>query len=177
MKIKVWDIFIRFFHWSLVGLFAANIFVVDDESKVHHYVGYAILALLIARILWGIVGSQYARFINFPPSLSASFEQATEMVTSSKSHKTHIGHTPLGALMIYNIIITLLVIIATGYLMTTDMFWGIKWPEEVHEIFVSWAEISVVLHILAIFYESHRSKINLPLSMITGYKNIKADEE
>ena len=84
----------------------------------------------------------------------------------------HIGHTPLGALMIYNLILALLIIGLSGYLMTTDMFWGVEWPEELHEAAVAWAEISVVLHIAAVLVESMRTRVNLPRAMVTGYKDI-----
>ena len=84
----------------------------------------------------------------------------------------HIGHTPLGALMIYNLIASLLVIGLSGHLMTTDMFWGLEWPEHLHEAAVTWAEISVVLHIAAVLVESLRTRVNLPRAMVTGYKDI-----
>jgi cytochrome b len=86
--------------------------------------------------------------------------------------KIHVGHTPLGALMIYNLLGTLAIIGASGYLMTTDMFWGVEWPEEVHELSVAWAEFSVVLHIAAVLFESRRTKVNLPRAMMTGVKTV-----
>jgi len=170
-RIKVWDPFIRLFHWSLVILFAANALVVDDDSKLHIQVGYAILVLVGLRIIWGFVGTRHARFSDFPPSLAAGMEQVTEMATRRK--RAHTGHSPLGALMIYNLILAILVISLSGYLMTTDMFWGIEWPEELHEIAVAWAEISVVAHVVAVIFESRRLGVNLPRSMVTGYKVFK----
>ncbi|MFD0978499.1 cytochrome b/b6 domain-containing protein [Tropicimonas aquimaris] len=172
-RLKIWDPFIRIFHWSLVVLFAANALVVDDDGKLHQWIGYAILALLGLRILWGVAGSGYARFSSFPPSLSAAIGQLTDIAL----HRTplHRGHTPLGAWMIYNLILTLLVICVSGYLMTTDMFWGVEWPESLHEAAVSWAELSVLLHIAAVLFESWRTRINLPSAMITGYKKIPSD--
>jgi cytochrome b len=74
--------------------------------------------------------------------------------------------------MIYNLLVTLLVIGLSGYLMTTDMFWGVEWPEELHEAAVAWAEISVVLHIAAVVFESLRTRVNLPRAMVTGYKDL-----
>lgn len=84
--------------------------------------------------------------------------------------RAHVGHTPLGAWMIYNLLVTMLLIGLSGYLMTTDMFWGTEWTEELHEILVSWAELSVVAHIAAVIFESHRLHVNLPRAMVTGYK-------
>ena len=172
-KIRVWDPLVRVFHWSLVILFTANAFFVDDESKLHDAIGYAVVALVLMRILWGFLGSRYARFSSFPPSLSGATGQLTEIATGSK--RIHVGHTPLGALMIYNLLATMLLIGLSGYLMTTDAFWGLKWPEELHEACVTWAEISVVLHILAVIYESARTKVNLPRAMVTGYKEFRVE--
>jgi cytochrome b len=169
-KIKVWDPLVRLFHWSLVIFFAANALVLDDDSKWHIWVGYAIVALVLVRIIWGFFGTKYARFTSFPPSAAGSMEQISDIISARK--QVHIGHTPLGALMIYNLLVAMLVIGLSGYLMTTDMFWGVEWPEEVHEASVLWAEISVVLHIAAVVFESIRTKVNLPRAMFTGYKGL-----
>jgi len=167
---KVWDPFVRVFHWSLALLMIANAFVIDDESKLHHWVGYTVVGLVLARILWGFIGTQYARFSSFPPSPSASVEQLADIASGRKT--IHLGHTPLGALMIYNLLAAVLVICVSGYLMTTDMFWGVEWPDELHQFAVTWVEISVVAHVAAVLFESLRTKVNLPRAMITGYKRV-----
>jgi cytochrome b len=82
----------------------------------------------------------------------------------------HAGHSPLGALMIYNLFVTLAAIGLTGWMMTTVTFFGIDWVEEAHEVLVTWAEVSIVLHIAAVIFESRRLGVNLPKSMVTGYK-------
>lgn len=169
-RLNVWDPFVRVFHWGVALGFAANALVVDDDGKLHQWIGYAIVALVLARILWGLIGTRYARFTSFPPSLSGAFGQLREM-TSGERH-IHVGHTPLGALMIYNLLAALLVIGLSGWLMTTDAFWGVEWPEELHEGAVAWAEISVVMHIAAVLFESWRTRVNLPRAMVTGCKDL-----
>lgn len=169
-RIAVWDPLVRVFHWTLVLTFGANALVIDDDSKLHEWVGYTVVGLVLIRILWGLVGRGYARFSSFPPSLAGAQEQLTEIATGRRH--IHIGHTPLGALMIYNLIISLLVVGLSGHLMTTDMFWGAELPEELHEVSVAWTEVSVVLHILAVIFESKRTGINLPAAMVRGYKDI-----
>jgi cytochrome b len=168
--VRVWDAFVRLFHWSLVAAFAANALVIDDDTKLHQWVGYTVVALVLARVLWGLVGTRYARFASFPPSLRGSLGQLREMASGHTA--PHVGHTPLGALMIYNLLVTLLVIGLSGYLMTTDMFWGVEWPEDLHEVAIAWAEISVALHIAAVVFESLRTRVNLPRAMVTGYKDL-----
>ena len=155
-------------------LFASNALFVDDDSKLHIWVGYTILGLVGLRIVWGFIGTRRARFSDFPPSLSAGIQQLMEMATWRKH--IHIGHSPLGALMVYNLLLALLVIGLSGYLMTTDMFWGVEWPEEMHEVAVAWAEISVVAHVAAVIFESRRLGVNLPRSMVTGYKTIETPQ-
>ena len=172
-NIKVWDPFVRVFHWTLVGCFAANALLLDPESKIHRVVGYVVVALVLARILWGLIGTRHARFSSFPPSVSGAMDQLSDMATGRR--RIHLGHTPLGALMIYNLILSLLAIGASGYMMTTDAYWGVGWVGELHEALVSWAEISVVLHIAAVIWESRRTGVNLPRAMVTGSKLVPED--
>lgn len=166
----VWDLAVRLFHWALVAGFAANALLTDPESLLHRQIGYAIAGLLVFRLVWGLIGSRHARFSDFPPSAGASVEQLREIAT--RRPHAHAGHSPLGALMIYNLLITLTGIAVTGYMMTTLAWFGIDWVEEAHEMLVTWAEISVVIHIGAVVAESRRLKVNLPRSMVTGYKDL-----
>ena len=89
--------------------------------------------------------------------------------------KQHVGHTPLGAWMIYNLLLALVAISVSGYLMTTNAFLGVEWMKGVHEAAATWAEISVVAHIVAVIFESRRTGINLPRAMVTGYKDLPSD--
>lgn len=167
-RIKVWDPLVRVFHWSLVVAFGGNALVIDDDSKLHEWVGYAVVGLIGIRILWGFVGTRYARFSSFPPSVEGAVEQITDI--AKRRVRVHVGHTPLGALMIYNLLVSLATVGLSGHLMTTDTFWGVEWPEHLHEAAVTWTEISVALHILAVIFESRRTGVNLPKAMVKGYK-------
>lgn len=166
----VWDPFIRAFHWALAAGFAANALIIDDDSKLHEWLGYTVVALIVARLVWGIIGSQHARFASFWPTLSNIAGQMSDMATGRK--RLHLGHSPLGALMIFNLMGSVLLIAMTGYMMTTNAFWGVDWVEELHEALVTWAEISIVLHVLAVIWESRRTGVNLPRAMITGVKTV-----
>ncbi len=77
-----------------------------------------------------------------------------------------------GALMIWNLLLTVAAIAATGYAQTTLAFFGVEWVEEAHEALVVWAELSIVVHVLAVVVESRRLGVNLPKSMVTGYKTL-----
>ena len=166
----VWDIFVRLFHWSLVLLFAANAFFTNPEKSLHHYLGYAVAGLIAARLIWGFLGSPHARFRDFWPSPRAAIGQIRQMWAGERH--VHLGHSPLGALMIYNLLLTMAAIATTGYMMTTVAFFGYEWVEDLHGALVTWAEISVVLHIAAVVIESRRLRVNLPKAMLSGYKEI-----
>lgn len=167
---KVWDPFVRVFHWSLVVLFTANAFFTDDEGWVHEWVGYAVVALVALRIVWGLVGPHSARFAAFLPRRGAVTAQLSDIAT--RRRRTHLGHSPLGALMIVNLLAAMLAIGVTGYMMTTNAFWGVDWVEEAHELLVTWAEISILAHIAAVIWESRRTGVNLPRAMVTGCKSV-----
>ncbi len=172
-RIKVWDPLVRLFHWSLVATFTANAFFTDDESKLHEWVGYTVAGLIALRVVWGLIGPHYARFSKFTPTPAAVTGQIADLATGRR--RVHLGHTPLGALMIFNLLLTLAAISATGYMMTTDAFWGIDWVEEAHEALVLWAEVSIVAHIAAVLWESRRTRVNLPAAMVTGVKTVPQD--
>ena len=73
--IKVWDIAIRVFHWTLVGCFAIAFISSENILKLHVIFGYSVLLLVIFRIFYGFVGTKYARFSDFlyPPAQIAHY--------------------------------------------------------------------------------------------------------
>ena len=164
--IKVWDLFVRVFHWSLVVAFLSDALVIDEESRLHELVGYVVLALLALRVMWGLIGPKRARFSSFPPSLGAARAHLRDI--RSGNAKIHDSHNPIGALMIYNLMLTMVLISGTGYLATTAGFKNSEWVIDVHEVFVNWALISVVLHIAGVILESRRLGVNLVKSMVGG---------
>ncbi len=173
-KKYVWDPLVRVFHWSLVALFVTLALILDPESALHVKLGYTVAGLIGFRILWGFVGSRHARFSDFPPSPQAALGQLGDIATGRK--RLHLGHTPLGALMIYNLLGSIALIAVTGYMMGTVRFFGVEWVEEVHEALVAWAGLSVVLHVAAVIFESRRTGINLPKAMVTGYKVVSQED-
>lgn len=170
---KVWDPFVRIFHWSLVAGFAANAVVVDEDSAAHEWIGYAVLALVALRLVWGVIGPATARFASFAPGRGAMMDQITEIATHRRH--AHLGHSPLGALMTFNLLAAMIAIGVTGHMLTTDAFWAVEWVEEAHEVLVTWAELSVVLHVAAVVWESRRTGVNLARAMITGRKSVPED--
>lgn len=173
-RLYVWDPLVRLFHWSLVAAFLANALFTRPGKDLHETVGYVVAALIALRLMWGLVGPRHARLGDFAPSPAAALEQLQEMATGRR--RVHAGHSPLGALMIWNLLATLAALALTGWMQTTVTFFGVAWVEEAHELLVTWAEVSVVVHVLAVALESRRLRVNLPKSMLTGYKDIAEDQ-
>ncbi|MDT8342846.1 MAG: cytochrome b/b6 domain-containing protein [Thermohalobaculum sp.] len=167
---RVWDPLVRLVHWSVVVLFFANVALLDEEGAAHRWAGYALLGLVAVRLAWGVIGTRHARFAAFPPSLGAARRHLGAMLRGKRD--VHLSHNPLGALMVYNLLATMIAIGATGWLMTTTAFWGVDWVEEAHEALVNWALISVGLHVAGVLLEQWRSHVPLVRAMITGVKEI-----
>ncbi len=166
-QIKVWDIGVRVFHWALVAGVTYEL-LASEASPWHIWVGYAIMALVAWRLLWGLIGTRYARFSAFPPSIHGAVEHLEEIREGKPTPA--LSHNPLGALMVYNLLATLVMVVLTGYMMTTIRFYGDAWVGDLHEMLVNWLIFSVLLHVAGVVFESRRSHENLVKSMVTGYK-------
>lgn len=166
--IKVWDPFVRAFHWSLATLFLAAYVTGEDAGRVHVAAGYAIAGLIALRIAWGFVGPRHARFGNFVRSPRAVLAYLRDAALLKAPR--YLGHNPAGGAMIIGLLVMLLGSGITGYMMTTDAFWGSKWVEEVHETFANLTMGLVVFHVLGVLFSSFVHGENLVKSMITGWK-------
>src|SRR5579884_3772962 len=96
--VKVWDPFVRVFHWSLAGLFLIAFVTGDEIEKVHIAAGYVIAGLVAARILWGFFGPRHARFSSFvrPPKEVLGYLRDILLLRAPR----FIGHNPAGGAMI-----------------------------------------------------------------------------
>ncbi len=166
--IKVWDPFVRLFHWSLVASFVVAYATGDEIEKVHVAAGYTIAGLVVARILWGFIGPRYARFSNFvrPPGEVLRYVRAMLLLRAPR----YVGHNPAGGAMIIALLAALIGTCVTGYMMTTDAYWGTKWVEQVHEFLANTTLGLVAAHILGVLVASFEHRENLLASMVTGKK-------
>ncbi|NBN62937.1 cytochrome b/b6 domain-containing protein [Pannonibacter tanglangensis] len=168
--VRVWDPVVRLFHWSLVGLFAVAWLSGDELQSLHEAAGYAIAGLLALRVVWGLVGTRHARFSDFlyRPATVVRFLADTARGRARR----YIGHNPAGGVMILALIGVLASLCATGVLMTTDLFWGVSWVEELHEGLANAALLLVGLHLAGVGIASLEHRENLVRSMITGRKRV-----
>lgn len=111
-----WDPIVKLTHWGVVAAVIGNALVTEEGSGWHIWVGYGLAALLALRLLWGLIGPAEARFSAFPPSPSRALDHIGEIGRGEVTQ--HRSHNPLGALMVYAIWGTLLVVCGTGIAMS-----------------------------------------------------------
>ncbi|MBO6826534.1 MAG: cytochrome b/b6 domain-containing protein [Sneathiella sp.] len=173
--IAVWDPLVRQFHWSLVLAFIVSWVSGDEWDDLHEISGYLVVSLVAFRLIWGVIGSKYARFTQFVRS-PAAVKQHVKDVLSFKGPR-YVGHNPAGGIMILLLLIMLAVTSLAGWLMTTDMFWGSEAMEEVHEFGANSLLILVAVHVAGVVWESLLHCENLARSMITGRKRKPSPED
>jgi len=110
--VRVWDPFIRIFHWSLVAGFAIAYLSGDEEGVLHAYSGYVVGILIALRLLWGFVGSKYARFSQFLYSPGEVIQYLKGLRSGKPEH--YLGHNPAGSWMIFALIASIVVTTVTG---------------------------------------------------------------
>lgn len=165
--VRVWDPFVRLFHWSLVACVGFN-FLFEDPKVVHEWVGYAATGLVLARVLWGFVGPRHARFSDFWPTPRRVAAHVGALLAGRAPF--HAGHNPLGALMILALMALVLSLGVTGWLQTTDAYWGAHWLEELHEGLANTLIGLAGLHAAAALLMGRLERVRLVRAMVTGVK-------
>lgn len=182
-KIYVWDLPTRLFHWSLVGLVAFQWLSGELEGKwmeLHLLGGYAVLALLAFRLLWGLVGNQYARFSDFLRGVGPTLAYARAL--RDKTAPRYLGHNPLGAWMIVALLATLALMGITGLFASDDVIsggplrhlvsdWLGEALTEFHEGIFGALQTLVVVHVASIVAHRLFKGEDLVRPMLTGYKD------
>lgn len=166
---KVWDPFVRLFHWSLVTCVVGN-WLNEAGDPPHRYLGYVAAGLVISRIVWGFIGTRHARFSDWVPS-PASLRNYLQQLRQGK-HWQAPGHNPAAALMMLTLMLVVLALGVSGWLSTTDQFFGEEWLEDLHQGLATTLQIMVLLHMLAAIIESWKQKQNLIWPMVTGNKRL-----
>jgi cytochrome b len=177
----VWDRFVRLFHWSLAGCIAATLVTgfLLDATWIQWHLAAGILAvmLVMARIVWGFTGTAYSRFLQFVPRP----REIADHLKHGAAKARHIGHNPLGGIMVLALLAAVLALGITGTALlgsslktgplafalpaTQGEFWS-----EIHEALAFLILVLVALHIAGVLFESHRSRENLARAMVTGSK-------
>jgi cytochrome b len=181
-KFLVWDLPVRLFHWLLVISLFASWYTSDGERNLIDYhlkIGYFTLGLILFRVIWGIVGTKYSKFSQFIPNRNSLISYLKNF--KQEKNSPHLGHNPLGGLMVVLMLTLILSQAISGLFMNDDVFTSGPYYESVdksvqsfmafihHTVFDLIVLVSI-LHIGAIFYYIIAKKINLIIPMITGYK-------
>ena len=185
----VWDFPTRLFHWLLAVLVAFSWYSAEfstslDARDWHAYSGYAILGLVIFRVIWGFIGGRYARFCNFlrGPGQIISYLRGRDTESVSR------GHNPLGALSVIGLLLLLLVQTVTGLMSNDDiLFEGPLFHlvdketsdllTTIHHYCWSVLRVLIVIHIVAVLAYLVIKRDNLILPMITGRKTGEASAD
>ena len=166
--VRIWDRAVRLFHWSLAGSVAVCWVTADELQGTHEVVGYVAACLVGLRLILGLAGTRYARFSQFIRSPGRTLSYAREMLRHREPR--YLGHNPLGAAMVVLLLLMVGAIGLTGFMQTTDAYWGIEWVEETHEVLAELLLVAIALHVAGIIHASLRHHENLVLAMITGRK-------
>lgn len=168
-RVRVWDPLVRIFHWSLVLAFFGA-WILGDGGTLHQVLGYSVLGLVAFRLVWGVVGSRHARFAGFVPTPRRLLAYARDLVARREAR--HLGHNPAGAAMIVAMLLALVATGVTGWLQTTDAFWGSEVLDTLHKTLANGMLGLVGLHVAGVVYSSLRHRENLVRAMFTGRKRI-----
>jgi len=168
-KILVWDVPTRAFHWLLALSFAGAFLTAESERyrDVHVMLGYTVLGLVAFRLLWGLVGTRYARFWSFAFGPGRVLTYVKSLFTRSPQH--YVGHNPAGSWSIYALLALSLLAGASGYATYSDI--GGRRMEEVHEALAGTLLGAVLVHIAGVLVSSILHRENLVRSMLSGYKS------
>jgi cytochrome b len=169
-RMQVWDVPTRVFHWLLVLSFTGAFLTAESERyrDIHVVLGYILLGLLAFRLLWGFIGTRYARFGSFlfKPGEIVAYLQS--LVKGKSAH--YVGHNPAGSVAIWLLLALGVASGISGVMVYQEV--GGDAVEELHDT-VSYAMLAVIaVHVLGVLVSSVMHRENLMRAMITGFKRV-----
>ena len=176
-RMKLWDLPTRVFHWCLAACVIGSLITqqIGGGAMVWHgRIGLAVLGLLVFRIVWGFVGSTYARFGQFVRGPAA-------IKGYLRGEWKGVGHNPLGALSVLALLCTLALLVATGVFANDDIAFegplyalvGKDFSDRmagIHRLIEPLILLLVFAHLAAIVFYARVKKQTLVRPMITGWK-------
>ncbi len=181
--VTVWDLPTRLFHWTLVVLMILQWWTAEASSTMDWHVrgGYAVLALVLFRLIWGSVGSETARFSDFVRGPGAALEYVRALLRGETPQ--YLGHNPLGAWSIVAMLVLLLIQAGTGLFANDDILiegplyaWVSKdasdWLTTVHKLNFNLLLLVIAVHISAVLFYLLVKRENLIHPMLSGHKRL-----
>jgi len=174
MTVRVWDPIVRIVHWALaLAVVLGWATTAALLSGWHEAVGDGAFALVAVRVVWGVLGPRFARFAQFVRSPRATWAYAGDVVRGRA--RRHLGHNPLGAWMVLALFFCVAGLAATGWLYSTDAFWGDRTVEQIHLDF-AWAIVALAaLHVAGVVVTGIVHRENLVAAMLHGRKREAAE--
>jgi cytochrome b len=184
--VPVWDVWVRLFHWAVVALVAFSWWSGTEGGTImkwHMYSGYAILALVLFRVTWGVVGSTHARFTDFVRGPAAVLGAARELF--SRRPMPYAGHNPVGGWMVLALLAALAVQAGTGLFANDDILTEGPLYRHVSKDLsdaltrIHYWNFNVILglaalHVLGVAHHWIVKRENLVAAMFTGRKQLPA---
>ncbi len=194
----LWDPVVRLSHWGIAVSVLGNALMTEGGSLAHVLIGWTAMAMLVLRLVWGVLGPREARFSAFPPNPAGAVAHLRRVFSGDKP-RDYPSHNPAGALMVYVFWLALAVVVATGLVMTggatpmqvaadkaavasgdwaalvrdgdtdQDSVLG-EAAEEVHEVAANLLLILAALHVAGVFVEGRLLRRNLLAPMLFGAK-------
>ena len=167
-RILVWDSPTRLFHWLLAISFLSALVTAESERlrNIHTAAGYAFLALIAFRLVWGLMGTRYARFRDFCYAPAEMMRYVRSLVTGRPRH--YVGHNPVGGVAIFALLGLGLAAGLSGWATLNEI--GGDALEDLHESAAVALLVLVGLHVAGVIVSSVLHRENLALAMVTGFK-------
>lgn len=167
-RLLVWSVGLRLLHWVLAASMIASFATHEAGGIRHEWTGYVALAAASLRTALGVWGRGYWRFSQFVRSAGATLAYARD-VLAHREHR-YLGHNPLGGWMVMLLLSDAIATGFTGWLYTTDRFWGVAWVGDLHGLLGQALVPLLLLHIGGAIFTSWRHKENLVAAMLHGRK-------
>jgi cytochrome b len=168
-RILVWDAPTRVFHWLQVLSFIAAYLTADSERLRNYHValGYILLGLLVFRLLWGFIGTRYARFRSFLFNPKEIVIYLLALIKGKPQH--YLGHNPAGSVSVWILLGLGIFICVTGVMALQDNASDVV--GDLHGV-ATYIMLGIIgLHLVGVLISSILHRENLLRSMFTGFKS------
>jgi cytochrome b len=165
----VWNLKIRFIHWSLALVILINLFIFDEGDKTHSVIGYFGLALVAFRLFIGFFAKDFSAFKKFPLHPSAVFDFIKNLFRPTR--KDYKGHNPMASYAYIGLWTLVILLAVTGFMLNEiDSFFGDEKLEKIHNLLADGLIAFLVVHFLGIALDSYLHKRKAFLSIVSGKK-------